>query len=385
MADATLLEFVREALARGESRERIQSALEGAGWQADQVRDALNAFAEVDFAVPVPRPRRSGSAREAFLYIVYFILLGVVAGYIGALSFAWIDYAFTDDVFGRSWRSGARFLRWGVAWLLVGMPIFLLLGWRLGERRRRDPERRTSRVRVWLTYIALIFAATTLIGDIVYVVFRFLGGDLGSRFMAKALVVAVISGAIVINYTRDAERSGAVRDLLGWAIATGATIAAVVLVIWAFTVINSPFAARARAADEARLTHLSTIARLVDCHREYAGETPADLELMAEDRDRRIASGGLMARGCEVDTPLDPMTGASYAYRRIDADRYQLCAAFQRGWPDAEARDRRRRLQYPGRYGTDEAPTIMLPNAAGEACFDFAAIDFPDADEASPR
>ncbi|MEL7486737.1 MAG: DUF5671 domain-containing protein [Pseudomonadota bacterium] len=375
MANAALIEFVREALLRGENRDAIRQALEKAGWASDQVRDAINAFDDGDFPVPVPRPRRSGSAREAFLYIVYFILLGVIAGYAGALAFAWIDAVFTDAIFDRSWRSGVRFMRWGVAWLLVGAPIFFFLGWRLGSERRRDPERRASRVRVWLTYIALIFAATTFIGDIVFVVFRFLGGDLGSRFLAKALVVAAISGAVIINYTRDAERSSTQRDRVGWSIAVVAGLVVTFLVVWAFTVINSPIAARALAADERRVSDLGVVARLVDCHRTYEGETPENLASAIAARDRRIADGALIAPRCDADLPADP-SGDDYQYIRLDTDRYRLCARFAGGWSDqALGSENRRRRIARGFAGDEEAPYILLPTGPGEACFDFRARD----------
>ena len=112
MADQTLSTFVKEALAAGKSRDEIADALSKAGWPDDQARDALAQFAEISFPVPVPRPRAYGSAREAFLYIVYFALLGMVAGYIGALAFAWIETLFVDDLESYGWRSGSSSMRW---------------------------------------------------------------------------------------------------------------------------------------------------------------------------------------------------------------------------------------------------------------------------------
>ena len=59
MAAATheLQRFVRDALASGASRDSIEAALASAGWPVEQVRDALDSYAEIDFPVPVPRPR----------------------------------------------------------------------------------------------------------------------------------------------------------------------------------------------------------------------------------------------------------------------------------------------------------------------------------------
>ena len=49
--------FVREALARGASRDSIATTLASAGWSSEQIRRALHAYAEVDFVVPVPLHR----------------------------------------------------------------------------------------------------------------------------------------------------------------------------------------------------------------------------------------------------------------------------------------------------------------------------------------
>ena len=54
-------------------------ALLAAGWSAEQKRGVLEGWAEVGFALPVPRPRASLSAREAFLYLVLFATLAQTA------------------------------------------------------------------------------------------------------------------------------------------------------------------------------------------------------------------------------------------------------------------------------------------------------------------
>ncbi|MDX5362479.1 MAG: hypothetical protein LPL13_14335, partial [Alphaproteobacteria bacterium] len=93
--------FVRDALARGARRDEIASALDKAGWSREQVRDALAAYAEVDFAVPVPRPRPYVSARDAFVYLVLFSTLGLSAWHLGILLFNLIDLLIPDPA--RPW------------------------------------------------------------------------------------------------------------------------------------------------------------------------------------------------------------------------------------------------------------------------------------------
>lgn len=383
MADPTLSVFVKEALAAGRSRAEIAEALAAAGWSDDQARDALAAYADIAFPVPVPRPRRYGSAREAFLYIVFFSLLGMVAAQVGALAFGFIDYAFADSLARQSASARGAGLRWAISALLVGYPIFLYLGWRLAAKRRRDAERRGSRVRAWLTYVTLIFAAGALIGDLVAVVYQFLSGGLGARFLAKAGVVGLISGAILVNFMRDAESAKAGPDWLGRLIAILSTLTVAALIAWAFSIASGPDTARARLADEQRLSDLGRLSRLIDCHYSYRGETPASLDVMGEALDAQVRDGPV-APGCAEHVPADPETGASYGYSALGAGSYQLCAVFARGWPEADE-DNSRRRALARAYETRESRLyIDLPYGAGEACFTLAAQRFEAVDDETP-
>lgn len=378
MADQNLTEFVKAALERGESRARIREVLRAAGWPDDQIESAIASFADVDFPLAVPRPKSYGSAREAFLYVVYFSLLGMVATQIGALAFAWIDRQFADDLatsaYYNSW--GAAGLRWSVASLLVGYPIFLFLGMRLAAKKRKDPDRRRSRVHAWLTYVTLIFAAGALIGDLVSVVFQFLNGELQSRFLAKAGVVGVISASILWNYSRDVERHKSGADMAGRALALVSTLIAAALVLWAFSIVRSPYSARLKMADEQRLQGLMETTRLIDCHYTYAGRLPESLAAMSEflsDRAARLP----VADGCANALPTDPLTGAEFSYRGVDDKTYEICANFDVGWADAVGNEREWR---PGGYAyypaASERRTLTKPTTKGRQCFEIEAVRF---------
>ncbi len=379
MADTTLIDFVKEALAKGESREGIAAALKSAGWPDDQVADALGAFAEIEFATPVPRPRSFGGAREAFLYIVFYALLGVFAIQLGAVAFAFVDATFADPLDRTVAAYQVSRLRWSIAALIVGYPLFLFLGWRLSEARRKNSERRVSRVRVWLTYITLIFAALTLIGDLVAVVYNFLAGEIGARFLSKAFVVGAISGAILWNFTRDAERQDAGVDWPGRVLAIVATLVTAALVIWAVLLVDSPNAARARALDQQRLTDLQTIVRKIDCYRTYFGETPQSLdamELAMGERAERLPAAG----GCARVTPKDPLTQAPYVYERQTDNDFRLCADFQRGWPEDAADDKSQVIYWE----SGKRRAFRKPQTAGQTCFALEAVDFENGEKPKP-
>ena len=198
--------FVRDALLKGASRDTIAAVLTDAGWTPEQTHDALNAYAEVDFPVPVPKPRPYLSPREAFLYLVLFATLYLSAYHLGSLLFDFINRTFRDAVDPDNTRHIIQSMRWSVASLAIAFPVFLFVARYLGKDLARNPVKRLSAVRRWLTYLTLFVAATVLIGDLITLVYNLLGGELSVRFVLKVLVVGVIAGAIFGYYLRDLRR-----------------------------------------------------------------------------------------------------------------------------------------------------------------------------------
>lgn len=209
MAAATqdLEQFVRDALAKGVSRQEIETALAAAGWPPEQSRDALNAYADLAFPVPVPRPRPYLSAREAFLYLLLFTTLYVAAWNLGRLLFDLINRAFpdpADNAFAVGQISAS--IRWSTASIIIAFPMFLYVARYLGRDLARSPVKRLSAVRRWLTYLTLFIAASVLSGDMITLVYNMLGGELSIRFLLKVLVAAVIAGTIFGYYLHDLRR-----------------------------------------------------------------------------------------------------------------------------------------------------------------------------------
>jgi len=203
-ATQDLENFVRDALAKGVSRQEIETALASAGWPAEQSRDALNAYADIAFPVPVPRPRPYLSAREAFLYLLLFTTLYVAAWNLGSLLFDLINRAFPDPA-DNAFAVGrlAASIRWSTASIIIAFPMFLYVARHLARDLARSPVKRLSAVRRWLTYLTLFIAAGVLIGDMITLVYNMLGGELSIRFALKVLVAAVIAGTIFGYYLHD--------------------------------------------------------------------------------------------------------------------------------------------------------------------------------------
>lgn len=197
--------FVRESLSRGQTRAAIQKALSDAGWSEEQTAGVLDGYAQVDFPVPVPRPRASVSAREAFQYLVLFATLYLSAYHLGSLLFDLINRWFPDPASynGYMFRDSMRF---SVAALVIAFPVFAFTAHRIGRAVARFPIKRLSPVRRWLTYLTLFIAAGVLIGDMTTLLYNVLGGEATPRFLCKVLVVAVIAGGIFYYYMQDLRR-----------------------------------------------------------------------------------------------------------------------------------------------------------------------------------
>ncbi len=197
--------FVKEALPHS-TRDDIEKILIKAGWAPEQAASAINSFSDVEFPVPVPKPRPSLSAREAFLYLVIFSTLYLSAYHLGSLFFSFIDKLFPDPASSVGIIAFMDKIRWAVSSLVIVFPIFLFVSSYVGKQLSRNPVKRLSPVRRWLTYLTLFITAGALIGDLITLVYNVLGGDLTTRFLLKVIVVALIAGTIFRFYLWDLRR-----------------------------------------------------------------------------------------------------------------------------------------------------------------------------------
>jgi uncharacterized BrkB/YihY/UPF0761 family membrane protein len=193
--------FVRDALVAGKARGEISTVLTGAGWSASEVHDALNAWDETPFSPPIPRPVATVSARDFFVYALTFGLLLIGAFNLVLVLQALVDLAFADESYGAT-----DLIRWGVSVLIVTAPLYLWLTLRERRKLAEDPALYRSAIRKWLTYLALLFAAMTLLVVLIATVYALLTGDLTGQFIAKALIVVVVAGGIFLFYFNDIGR-----------------------------------------------------------------------------------------------------------------------------------------------------------------------------------
>ncbi len=196
-ANKQLSRFVRDALGEGKGRDEIKSVLTQAGWSANEIAEALGAWAETPFSPPIPRPQATVSARDFFIYALMFGVMIFGAIYLVHLLHALLDLAMEEG------RRRSTNIRWSMAVLIVTLPVYLWLTFRERGKLAADPSLYRSAMRKWLTYITLLISAFVLLGDLVAVIYAFLNGDFTLQFLFKAAIVALVAGGIFTFYLRD--------------------------------------------------------------------------------------------------------------------------------------------------------------------------------------
>lgn len=320
--NSDLQRFVRDALGRGLPREALRDELRKAGWRPDEVEAALRVFAESAFPVPVPRRRPYLNAREAFLYLVLFATLYTTAYDTGQVLFVLIDRWFPDPLRGaRDWRLHGEWLRAATAGIIIAFPIFLILSRVIGREVAREPEKRGSAIRKWLTYLTLLIAALVIIVDLTVLVTRVLGGELAPRFLLMVLVVFLIAGAVFGHYLGDLRREedeAAPPRTRATLLARAAAAAVFVVLIAGLVFSGTPGAQRARQLDAQRIEALQQISGAIESHYVLHRRLPDSLAVLL-----RVPSG------VAAETLRDPNTARAYGYRAIDSLTYELCAEFE--------------------------------------------------------
>jgi hypothetical protein len=307
--ESQLVPFVQKAKSSGAADAFIVELLKASGWSERRIYAAFSIYyAQVTgMAVPV-RGRRFEYAGDGLLYLLAFISLACWATGAGHLMYVLIEAWFPNPLDQPYFTSTLRDrVSLELATVIVAYPIFFAVSALINRQLLNRPESGDSGVRKWLTSIALVIAATVLLGDAIFFLQNFLHGDLTVRFVLDTIVLFVIVGSIFVYYlsTLRGEPVSTSRDR-GFAAVSGALV--VLALVCGFGNLGSPGRQHSLSLDERRVADLEAIrSRLSAAHR-LQRDLPATLP---ENLQRR-----------------DPQTGLPYGYARIDARHYRLCSDF---------------------------------------------------------
>ena len=257
------------------------------------------------------------SPREVFLH-----LLGLVALYVSAASFITLLFQYVNALvpdplaydYGYGYQLYRGPLRFAISSLLIIFPAFIGVSYLLERGYREVPSRREGRLKRWLTYFTLFAAALIIVGDLVVLVYNFLGGELTLRFVLKSASFLLVAGTVFSYYLKEVRRLQPPSKTFVWSVSAVVAVAT----IGSFFLIGSPFAARERAFDERRVTDLQNIQQQVVEYWRLKQQLPATLDDLVDSiRDQGV--------------PVDPNTRAGwppYEYQATGAKTFELCATF---------------------------------------------------------
>ena len=346
MDTGSLSQYVVGRVKAGVAKAEVKEELLAVGWSEEEA-DAAYRDGVIALGIPVPsegnRPTlsRKSSTADIIVNLFSFILLGIVATALGTLYFGIIGKAFPDPLSGMGYygeSAAMSSIHYSIAALLIGFPLYYA-AMRIWFRKFREDEGRTeSKLSKWLTYIVLLSASVTIVGDLITVVFTFLQGEITARFFFKSLTVLAIAGIIFgfyflerrkIQYRKDIPRT-VFRNF-------GIAVAAVVAlgIVLGFFAGGSPETARKRSFDAQRVNDLSSLSSCIESYATDLGQLPGALAELEKSSMYSYCS----------DSMRDPETGAEYGYRIVTSQRmqgaarvgeFELCATFALPSSDAD-------------------------------------------------
>ena len=296
--------------------------------------------------------------RNVFLHIL--MIAALYAGVIALLTllFQYVNVAFPDEL----WKGYTAILdriRRAESVLLVVFPVYLFMSWVLERDFARDPEKRTFKIRKWLIYFTLFLSAVTIIVDLIFLIYNFLGGDLRIHFALKVVSVLAVAAAVFGYYLWELRRAADAPAALPRIAAIASAAAVLAVIVAGFLIVGSPATQRARRFDEQRVWDLQAI------QSEVIGRWIRK-EALPENLDA-LPSG---ATGFAA--PLDPETRTPYEYRVTGPLAYELCAAFKTENPQPDPWSYHAPLsimphgEYPSRV---PPPNDTWTHGMGRACF----------------
>jgi len=248
---------------------------------------------------------KRNTPRDLFLHLLAVVTLYWSAVTFVALLWRYIDKFFPDVLnYNYGLTEATRFF---ISSLMIVFPVFLLASWGLNKIYAKEAVVRESKIRKWLIYLTLFIAALVIIVDLVTTVNKFLGGEITTRFILKALSVLVVAGVIFGYYLDDVRRNTPTKLAKYFAGITG--IAVLVAVVGAFFIVGSPAAARLQQFDMKKVSDLQMIESQVNNYFNVHGKLPDSLANMN-------------------NIPTDPQTGFQYEYSVKGERSFELCATF---------------------------------------------------------
>lgn len=290
-------------------------------------------------------------AKDFFLWAgaMLFLYVSIVAFI--TLLFGYIDYVFPNPLNYYPQNPYDNGMSYQMAILIVLVPLFLVLMRVIRRDIEKDETRADLWVRKWALYLTLFVAGVTVAGDLITLVYYFLSGqDLTIRFLLKVAVVALVGSVAFMHFMADIWGYWIENPNKARVIGVAVGIMVLLSIVMGFFIVGSPWQARQYRVDEQRVSDLQNIQWQIVSFWQQKQKLPTELRELTDS-----ISGW--------NVPIDPQTGAAYAYRTTGTNSFELCATFA---TESDSRAAGVSKPIPADYSTI---SDNWQHAAGEKCF----------------
>lgn len=223
----------------------------------------------------------NNSALHFFLYLVSFLSLSFLATGLGSILYQIINKFYSGkegfySYYGSFTQSSVKF---GLASIIIATPIFFILSFLITKYIFEGKILENSKVRKWITYIILFFASTIILGDLIVLVYNWLGGDMMIRFILKVLVILLIAGSIFGYYFWNMRKKNMVGiKYFGNKMAAGASLVAILVVFaGSFFIIDGPKLTRDKKSDVSTINRIKNYHSAIELYYQKNGKLPESL------------------------------------------------------------------------------------------------------------
>lgn len=262
---------------------------------------------------------------EIFVNFLSFILLGIIAVSVGIIFFQVINKYF-PDILSLTYQNydfsgfNTSAIHYSIAALAVSFPIYIWALWFWFKSFRGSKDLEESKLSKWITYIVLLLAGGTIIGDLITILYNFLQGEFGMRFLLKAVTILVIAVFVFAFYFLERKKiqyKKEVSPIFFRVLIILASLIAVSAVILGFVAGGTPFEARLRKFDMERTQNLQQLSSCVSAFAYDNERLPVSLDELKNNVRYNYCS-----------RMADPETKKDYMYSAISKNEFNLCGEF---------------------------------------------------------
>jgi hypothetical protein len=271
---------------------------------------------------------KNNSAKFAFFYILSLIALVFIAIATGMVIFQIINRQILDIINEYSGSYSDEQMRFAISALVIATPVFYITARQIYKNLFSGELDEDAGVRKWLTYLIILVAIVVMIGWLIAILNGFLGGELTTKFVLKAMTAVVIAGIIFSFYFYDlkrdkiANRKDKVIRLYFFA---SLAIIMAVLIMAVFNV-DSPQVSRNKKIDNQIINNFSQIDSALYTYYRDQGKMAASLD------DLQTEYNYLLPENFQ-----NPVDKSRFVYKVTGEFGYELCTTFLYSNKDSNA------------------------------------------------